>query len=175
MRQVVTVIPESLRTQDVKQQDQIKKAMRQSIGFLGLLGRKDLNKAVGGAPTHLKDASPGAGFGGTQGSGGEELYVGMGQGLQRSTIGNTGVAGLGGLGTKGAGGGQGGYGNSAIGGPGGKSLGSGPLSQDIVLEGGLDMAVVQATIAKYLSQVRSCYETGLQTKSRAGWFRARVF
>jgi TonB family protein len=35
------------------------------------------------------------------------------------------------------------------------------LSQDMVLEGGLDRSVIQATIAKYLSQVRACYEQGL--------------
>ena len=32
----------------------------------------------------------------------------------------------------------------------------------MVLDGGLDKYVVQATIAKYLNQVRACYEAGLQ-------------
>ena len=36
------------------------------LGFMGLLGRKDLTKALGGAPTQLKDASPGAGPGGKE-------------------------------------------------------------------------------------------------------------
>jgi hypothetical protein len=126
---------------------------------------------LGGAPTALNEASPGAGPGGKQGSGGE-LLVGLGEGVKHTTVGNTGVAGLGGVGTKGAGGGAGGYGNSWVGSGGtgnglngignGRSLSVQPLSQEIVLEGGLDSAVIQATIAKYLSQVRACYEEGLR-------------
>ena len=79
-------------------------------------------------------------------------------------MGNTGTAGLGGIGTKGAGGGLGGYGNSLIGSGEGKGLTTMALAQDLVLEGGLDRSVIQATIAKYLSQVRACYEGGLQKK-----------
>ena len=144
-----------------KQAQTAKRAINQNLGFLGLLGKKDLKKAVGGVPTDLKDVSAGAGPGGKEGSGGE-LLVGLGQGLKRTTVGNTGVQGLGGVGTRGAGGGAGGYGNSSIGSGEGKALSTVPLAQDLVLEGGLDRAVVQATIAKYLSQVRACYETGLQ-------------
>lgn len=44
----------------------------------------------------------------------------------------------------------------------GRTLSAIPVSQDIVLEGGLDRAVIQATIAKYLAQVRACYEEQLQ-------------
>lgn len=150
-----------------KQNVQMKRAINQNLGFLGLLGRKDLTKAIGGAPTQLKDASPGAGPGGKDGSGGEVL-VGLGQGLKRMTVGNSGVAGLGGVGTKGAGGGQGGYGNSQIGSGEGRGLSSIPLAQDVVLEGGLDRSVVQATIAKYLSQVRACYEQGLKNNPGLG-------
>jgi hypothetical protein len=144
-----------------KQAQVAKRAIKQDLGFLGLLGRKDLTKAVGGAPTALKDVSAGAGAGGKQGSGGE-LLVGLGEGLKRVSVGNTGVAGLGGIGTKGAGGGAGGYGNSAIGSGEGRALSAIPLSDDVTLEGGLDRSVVQATIAKYLSQVRACYEQGLK-------------
>ncbi|MGZ3721548.1 MAG: AgmX/PglI C-terminal domain-containing protein [Bdellovibrionales bacterium] len=152
---------------EVKKQAQVtKRAINQNLGFLGLLGKKDLKKAVGGVPTDLKDVSPGAGKG-KEGSGGE-LLVGLGQGLKRTTVGNSGVAGLGGVGTHGAGGGAGGYGNSAIGSGEGKALSSVPLSQELVLEGGLDRSVVQATIAKYLSQVRACYETGLKKNPGLG-------
>jgi hypothetical protein len=122
---------------------------------------------VGGVPTDLKDVSPGAGPGGKEGSGGE-LLVGLGQGLKRTTVGNTGVAGLGGVGTHGAGGGAGGYGSSSIGSGEGRALSSNALSGELVLEGGLDRSVVQATIAKYLSQVRACYETGLKTNPGLG-------
>jgi hypothetical protein len=135
----------------------VRRAVEQNLGFLGILGRKDLTKALGGAPTQLKDASAGAGAGGMEGSGGERL-VGLGEGVKRTTVGNSGVAGLGGVGTKGAGGGAGGYGNSMVGSGEGKGLSQMALSNDIVLEGGLDRAVIQATIAKYISQVRACYE-----------------
>ena len=144
----------------VQRDQQVKRAVQQDLGFLGLLGRKDLNKALGGAPTKLTNASPGAGAGGSEGSGGEVL-VGIGAGLKRVTVGNTGTAGLGGIGTKGRGGGQGGYGNASVGSGEGKALSSIPISQDMVLEGGLSKAAIQATIAKYLSQVRACYEQGL--------------
>ena len=147
-----------------------KRAVAQNLGFLGLLGKKELNKAVGGVPSGLQNVSPGAGLEGDKGSGGEML-VGLGQGVKRTTVGNTGVAGLGGVGGgKGPGGGAGGYGDTlagsgtgaGVGQGNGRSLTSLPLSQDIELEGGLDKAVIAATIAKYLSQVRACYEQGLR-------------
>jgi len=143
------------------QDQKVRRAVEQNLGFLGVLGRKDLTKVLGGAPTQLKDASPGAGAGGNQGSGGE-LLVGLGEGVKRTTVGNTGVAGLGGIGSKGAGGGAGGYGTTSIGSGEGRSLSTVPLSKDMILEGGLDRSVIQATIAKYLSQVRACYEDGLR-------------
>lgn len=138
-----------------------KRAIQQNLGFLGLLGKKELKNALGGMPTALKDASAGAGAGGKEGSGGEVL-VGLGEGVKRTTVGNSGVAGLGGVGTKGRGGGAGGYGDMMVGSGEGKGLTSLALSQDVVLEGGLDRSVIQATIAKYLSQVRACYESGLR-------------
>lgn len=147
-----------------------KGAIAQNLGFLNVLGKKDLKNALGGTPSQLKNASPGAGVGGPGGSGGE-LLAGLGQGVKRTTVGNTGVSGLGGVGGKaGPGGGAGGYGNSLIGsgtGAGmgygnGRSLSAMPLSQDIVLEGGLDKSVIAATIAKYLNQVRACYEDALR-------------
>ncbi|MBS1962510.1 MAG: AgmX/PglI C-terminal domain-containing protein [Bdellovibrionales bacterium] len=140
---------------------EMKRAIQQNLGFMGLLGRKDLKKALGGMPIALKETSAGAGAGGTQGSGGETL-VGLGEGVKRTTVGNTGVAGLGGIGTKGRGGGAGGYGDMMVGSGEGKGLTSLALSQDVTLEGGLDRSVIQATIAKYLSQVRACYEAGLR-------------
>jgi len=146
-------------------------AVAQNLGFLSLLGKKNLSKALGGAPTKLTDASAGAGAGGKEGSGGE-LLVGLGEGVKRTTVGNTGVSGLGGIGTHGPGGGKGGMGNGLVGSGGsgnmlngigdGRKLSSQKLSDDIVLEGGLDRAVIQATIAKYLNQVRACYEARLR-------------
>lgn len=139
-----------------------KKAITQQLGFLGLLGRKDLTKAVGGLPTPAKQVTAGAGPGGTEGSGGE-LLAGLGRGLHKTTVGNSGVAGLGGIGTKGAGGGAGGYGDTAYGGgAGGQTLSTMPMGQDAVIDEGLDRAQIQATIMRYLSQVRACYEEGLK-------------
>jgi hypothetical protein len=167
---VPEVAPSALEINDPRLQSrQTQRAIKQQLGFLGVLGKKNLSKAaIGGVPTALpgQDASPGAGPGGKGGSGGEFL-VGLGQGVRRATVGNTGVAGLGGVRTKagGAGGGQGGYGNTLIGSGEGRALSTvvGSGAQDMVLEGGLDRAVIQATIAKYLSQVRACYEAQLQS------------
>ncbi len=147
-----------------------KRAVAQNLGFLGMLGKKELKNAVGGIPSSMQNVSPGAGLEGDKGSGGEML-VGLGQGVKRTTVGNTGVAGLGGVGGgKGPGGGAGGYGDTLVGSGTGAGVGQGngrslttlPLSNDIELEGGLDKAVIAATIAKYLSQVRACYEIGLR-------------
>lgn len=135
------------------------RAVKQNLGFLGLVGNQNIKKAIGGATTNLKN-SAGAGDG-QQGSGGE-LLVGLGKGVKKTTVGNTGVAGLGGVGTKGRGGGAGGYGTTSIASGEGKGLSTIPISNDMVLDGGLDAYVVQATIAKYLNQVRACYEQGLQ-------------
>jgi len=140
-----------------------KKVLTQNLGFLKLVGKKDLTKANGGLPTQLEQASAGAGKGGTEGSGGE-LLAGIGQGLRQTTVGNSGTQGLGGVGTKGAGGGLGGYGETTMSGAGARSLSAIPLSQEAKVEGGLDRAVIQATILRYLSQVRACYEEGLKRK-----------
>ncbi len=136
-----------------------RKAVSQQLGFLGVLGKKDLKKVMGGLPTEAKQVTAGAGPGGDAGSGGEML-AGMGRGLHKTTVGNSGVSGLGGIGKHGAGGGAGGYGDTAFGGAGGKSL-SLPLSREAVMEEGLDRNQIQATIMRYLSQVRACYEEGL--------------
>lgn len=138
-----------------------KRAVQRNLGFLGLVGSKDLTKAVGGVPQKLKKATAGAGPGGDAGSGGEVL-TGLGKGLKKTTVGNTGVAGLGGIGTKGAGGGAGGYGNTMVASGEGKGISAISMaSNDMVLEGGLSRYAINATIAKYLSQVRRCYEKQL--------------
>ena len=138
-----------------------KRAVQRNLGFLGLVGSKTLTKAVGGVPQKLEKATAGAGKGGDAGSGGEVL-TGLGKGLKKTTVGNTGVAGLGGVGTKGAGGGAGGYGNTRV--ASGEGAGVSAISvasNDLVLDGGLSRYAINATIAKYLSQVRRCYENQL--------------
>lgn len=139
-----------------------KQAVQRNLGFLGMVGSKDLSKVVGGVPQQLKVATAGAGAGGDAGSGGEVL-TGLGKGLKKTTVGNSGVQGLGGIGTKGAGGGLGGYGNTLVASGGGKGISAIAVSNnDMVLEGGLSRYVINATIAKYLSQVRRCYEAELK-------------
>lgn len=141
-----------------------RRAVQRNLGFLGMVGSKDITNAIGGVPQHLKVATAGAGPGGTGGSGGEML-TGLGKGLRRTTVGNTGVQGLGGIGTKGgAGGGLGGYGNTMV----ASGEGKGGISaiavsnSDMVLEGGVSKYAINATIAKYLNQVRRCYEAELK-------------
>jgi hypothetical protein len=138
-----------------------RQAISQQLGFLGVLGSKQNKKVVGGMPTEAAEKTAGAGEGGNAGSGGE-LVAGMGRGLYKKTVGNSGVAGLGGIGTKGAGGGAGGYGDTSFGGAGGEILSAVPLAQDAKIDEGLDRSQIQATILRYLSQVRACYEEGLR-------------
>ena len=84
------------------------------------------------------------------------------RGLHQTTLGNTGLSGLGGVGTKGAGGGMGGYGDTAFGGVGSGTLSAIALAKDAKIDEGLDKSQIQATIMRYLSQVRACYEEGLK-------------
>jgi hypothetical protein len=141
------------------------RAVKRNLGFLGLVGSKSLSKVTGGVPTKLKAATAGAGAGGDAGSGGEVL-VGLGKGVKKTTVGNTGVAGLGGVGTKGAGGGKGGYGNTLVASGEGQGISAIAVSSsEMVLDGGLSRYAVNATIAKYINQVRRCYEDALKTNS----------
>ncbi len=151
----------SIKVKPLTKTQKANRAVKRNLGFLGLVGSKELTKAVGGVPQKLKQATAGAGKGGDAGSGGEVL-TGLGKGLKKTTVGNTGVAGLGGIGTKGAGGGAGGYGNTMVASGEGKGISAiAVASNDMVLEGGLSRYAINATIAKYLSQVRRCYENQL--------------
>lgn len=137
------------------------RAVKRNLGFLGLVGSSKLKNVTGGVPQKLKKANAGAGAGGDAGSGGEML-TGLGKGLKKTTVGNTGVAGLGGVGTKGAGGGKGGYGNTLVASGEGNGISAISVSSnDVVLDGGLSRYAINATIAKYINQVRKCYEDQL--------------
>ena len=147
---------------ELTKEQKARRAVRQNLGFLGMLGTKQIKKVIGGAPTDLKNVSVGAGQG-SEGSGGE-LIAGLGKGVKKTTVGNTGVAGLGGIGTKGAGGGKGGYGSVSVASGEGAGISQIAVGQEVLLEGGLSKYAVRAAIAKYLNQVRACYETGLQKR-----------
>ncbi len=151
-----------------------KRAVQRNLGFLGLVGSKNLKDAVGGVPQKLKKATAGAGKGGDAGSGGEVL-TGLGKGLRKTTVGNTGVAGLGGVGTKGAGGGAGGYGNTRVASGEGSGISAISVgSNEMVLEGGLSRYAINATISKYLSQIQRCYEGELNKRSKTEGFEGVV-
>lgn len=150
-----------LKIKPLTKNQKSKRAVKRNLGFLDLVGTKSASKVNGGLPTKLAKATAGAGASGDAGSGGEVL-TGLGKGLKKITVGNTGVAGLGGVGTKGAGGGQGGYGNTRV--ASGEGVGVSGISvgsNDIVLDGGLSRYAINATIAKYISQVQRCYEDQL--------------
>ncbi len=152
-----------IKTKPLTKAQKSKIAVKRNLGFLSMAGSKDMKKVVGGVPQKLKKATAGAGKGGDAGSGGE-LIAGLGKGLKKTTVGNTGVAGLGGVGTKGAGGGKGGYGSSMIASGNGKGISAIAVSNsDLTLQGGLSRYAINATIAKYISQVRRCYESSLKT------------
>jgi len=169
MKQVKTVkieqmVNPNIQTKPIDKAEVSKRAVQRNLGFLGMVGSKDLSKVVGGVPQELKVATAGAGPGGDAGSGGEVL-TGLGKGLRKTTVGNTGVQGLGGIGTKGAGGGKGGYGNTLVASGEGKGISAIAVSSnDMVLEGGISRYAINATIAKYLNQVRRCYEAELKNK-----------
>lgn len=149
---------------ETKKVELSKQAVQRNLGFLGMVGSKDLSKVVGGVPQKLKEATAGAGAGGNAGSG-EEVLTGLGKGLKKTTVGNTGMQGLGGVGTKGAGGGAGGYGNTLVASGTGRGISAIAVSNsDLVLEGGISRYAINATIAKYLNQVRRCYEAELKNK-----------
>ncbi len=159
-----TIMPTETTSAVVKTKAQSKQAVQRNLGFLGMVGSKDLSKVVGGVPQNLKQATAGAGPGGDAGSGGEVL-TGLGKGLKKTTVGNSGVQGLGGIGTKGAGGGLGGYGNTLVASGNGKGISAIAVSNsEMVLEGGISKYAINATIAKYLNQVRRCYEAELKNK-----------
>lgn len=153
-----------IKVKPLTQAEISKQAVKRNLGFLGMVGSKDMKKVTGGVPQELSKATAGAGAGGDAGSGGEVL-TGLGKGLKKTTVGNTGVQGLGGIGTKGAGGGKGGYGNTLVASGTGTGISAIAVSNsDMVLQGGISRYAINATIAKYLNQVRRCYETELKTK-----------
>jgi TonB family protein len=87
--------------------------------------------------------------------------VGGGQGDLGSVWGN-GRRGTGSFGTKGKGGGHEGYGTSRLG-SGARSF-SYPVTEEAMVEGGLDREAVILVVMKNIGQITYCYELGLQKK-----------
>lgn len=135
------------------------------MGALGILGSMQKSNQRGGLKLNDAQASAGVGRGGTQGSGGVQTAV-YAKGMFSAPVGSGNRAdGAGGYGTKGKGGGRAGYGKVMLVGAGGTSNSFfEPLESEAWTEGGLDRNAIAAVIYRHLSEVRFCYEQGLQKK-----------
>lgn len=135
-----------------------------SSGVLGVLGSLKNSKQQGGLNLNQINASAGIGRGGTQGSGGIQTNV-YSKGMFSAPLGTGGkINGGGGYGTKGKGGGQAGYGQVSL-------VGAGqgffqPVESEAWVGGGLDRNEIAAVIQRHISEVRFCYEQGLQQKPK---------
>lgn len=135
-----------------------------NMGALGVLGGASKNMSgSGGLNMKAAKNNAGSGYGGAAAKGGHSRAL-VGKGLVASGSGNTGsVQGYGGYGTKGQGGGQPGYGNRKIVGSSSGSLYA--LSDEALIEGGLDMDQINAVVQRNKGQLRQCYERALQQNS----------
>jgi hypothetical protein len=142
-----------------------KAASSKSSGVLGVLGSLSHSKQKGGLNLDQASTSAGIGRGGSAGSGGVQTSV-YAKGLFSAPLGTGGkINGAGGYGTKGKGGGQAGYGKIQLVGQGGQSYFQ-PIESEAMVDGGLDRNEIAAVIQRHLSEIRFCYEQGLQTKPR---------
>ena len=135
-----------------------------SSGVLAVLGSLNKSKQQGGLKLDQAQTSAGIGRGGKTGSGGVQTTV-YSKGMFSSPLGKGGkVLGAGGYGTRGKGGGKAGYGQVSL-------VGSGkgffqPVESEAWVGGGLDRNEIAAVINRHLSEVRFCYEQGLQQKPK---------
>ncbi len=138
----------------------------ENVGALGVLGgmQKGSKNSAGFNPNAANDSKGtswnGAGAGG---SGGMERAI-PGKGLVASAMGRGGeVTGGGGYGTRGKnGGGRPGYGSMNLGGTAAAYFE--PVSEEALVEGGLDKDQIAAVINRHLGEVIYCYEKGLQVQ-----------
>ncbi|MBL7556159.1 MAG: energy transducer TonB [Bdellovibrionaceae bacterium] len=135
------------------------------MGALGILGSMQKSNQKGGLQLNQAQTTAGIGRGGSAGSGGVQTSV-YSKGMFAAPLGSGNRAnGGGGYGTKGKGGGRGGYGKVTLVGAGGTSNSFfEPIESEAWTEGGLDRNAIAAVINRHLSEVRFCYEQGLQKK-----------
>jgi hypothetical protein len=139
-------------------------AVQKSSGVLGVLGSLKKSDQKGGLNLNQVQASAGIGRGGTEGSGGMQTNV-YSKGMFSAPLGSGGKAnGAGGYGTRGKGGGRAGYGEVSL-------VGSGkgffqPVESEAWVGGGLDRNEIAAVIQRHISEVRYCYEQGLQSRPK---------
>lgn len=134
------------------------------MGALSALGGMNKNSTGLGGLSQAPSKSSGFGFDSTRAAGGNRRGM-LGKGLMSAGIGSgESMQGYDGYGTKGRGKGQAGYGVVNMAGrSGGYYL---PLSEDAIIEGGLDRDQINAVIQRNLGQVRFCYENALQVNSK---------
>lgn len=132
------------------------------MGALSALGGMTPNSKGLGGLSKAPSNNMGYGFDATRASGGSSRSL-LGKGLLQAGIGNgEKMNGYGGYGTHGKGNGQAGYGAVNLAGrSGGYFL---PLSEEAMIEGGLDPDQVDAVIQRNKGQLRYCYEKALQSK-----------
>lgn len=164
-KQIKAVVPRQVvRQKTVIPKPHKKVVVNRQMGVLGVLGSLKNSKQHGGLNLNAAQTTAGIGQGGTQGSGGVQTAV-YSKGLFAAPLGSGGnINGAGGYGTRGKGGGQAGYGKVSL-------VGSGnsyfqPVESEAWVEGGLDRNEISAVIQRHLSEVRFCYEQGLQQKPR---------
>jgi hypothetical protein len=139
-------------------------SVAKASGVLGVLGSLKNSKQQGGLKLNEAQTSAGIGRGGSQGSGGVQTSV-YAKGMFSAPVGSgSKVNGAGGYGTRGKGGGQAGYGKISLVGSGGSFFT--PVESDALVGGGLDRNEIAAVINRHLSEVRFCYEQGLQQKPK---------
>ncbi len=133
------------------------------LGALGVLGTMKSSKQRGGLQLDQAQTSAGIGRGGSAGSGGVQTSV-YSKGMFAAPLGSGNRAdGAGGYGTKGKGGGKAGYGKVTLVGSSSSSFFE-PIESEAWSDGGLDRNAIAAVIFRHLSEVRFCYEQGLQKK-----------
>jgi outer membrane biosynthesis protein TonB len=130
-------------------------------GALGVLGSLSSSSQRGGLEVDSVGRSRGIGRGGGQtGSGGIQTSI-YSKGMFAAPLGaGNNPEGAGGYGTKGKGGGQAGYGKLSL--AGSSQAYFEPVASEAWIEGGLDPNEIAAVIKRHESQVRACYERGLQ-------------
>ena len=134
-------------------------------GALGVLGSLNSSKQRGGLEVDEVGRSRGIGRGGgSSGSGGIQTAI-YSKGMFSAPLGaGSNADGAGGYGTKGKGGGQAGYGKLSL--VGASQAYFEPVESEAWIEGGLDPNEIAAVIKRHESQVRACYERGLQKSPR---------
>lgn len=156
------IVPKKIvKSQVIKSQQ--KSIQVSQVGALGILGSMKESKQRGGLQLDQAQTSAGIGRGGSEGSGGVQTSI-YSKGMFSAPLGSGNRAnGAGGYGTKGKGGGKAGYGKVSLVGTGSNSFFE-PIESEAWSEGGLDRNAIAAVIFRHLSEVRFCYEQGLQKK-----------